>query len=258
VGLLYAVQRSLIYFPDDGPLPPAAEVIDGARDVSLTTRDGLELGAWFAPAGGSVDRGIAVLLAPGNGGNRLGRVGLAEHLRQRGFAVLLLDYRGYGGNPGTPSEEGLHADALAAARALEDEGFPPDRTIYFGESLGTAVVTALAAERPPAGLVLRSPFPELADVARYHYPVLPVGLLLRDRFPVIGHLPDIRTPVTVVRGTRDSVVPTELSRRVAKAAPNLFEEVVLDGADHNDPVRFGPRLADAVARLADNLPDQTG
>src|SRR5687768_5773518 len=142
VAMLYALQRQLIYFPDATPVPPAADVIPGARDVTLNTRDGLELGAWFVPAAGCEDTGMAVLFAPGNGGNREGRATFADALSRRGLAVLLMDYRGYGGNPGSPSEEGLAADADAAADALEKLGYPADRTLYFGESLGTGVVAA--------------------------------------------------------------------------------------------------------------------
>ncbi|WP_109510356.1 alpha/beta hydrolase [Nocardioides speluncae] len=251
LGLLWLLQRQLIYFPDRTSPPPAAEVIDGARDVTLHTDDGLSLTAWFVPAEKDApDRDIAVLVAPGNGGNRAGRAELAEELSRRGLAVLLLDYRGYGGNPGSPSEDGLLLDALAAVDALEDLGYPPERTIYFGESLGGGVVAALQAERPPAGLVLRSPFTELADAGAHHYPWLPVRLLLRDRFPVAQHLAESDVPVTVVYGDRDSVVPTALSAQVASQASNLAEELVIKGADHNDPVMFGPRVADAVARLA--------
>jgi fermentation-respiration switch protein FrsA (DUF1100 family) len=256
VGVLWWQQRRLIYFPDASPVPPAGAVIDGARDVTLATDDGLELGAWLvpaAPAEGERNRHLAVLVAPGNGGNRAGRAGFAEELRRLGFAVLLLDYRGYGGNPGSPSEEGLTLDAIAAAEALADLGFPAERTIYYGESLGTGVVAALQAGRPPAGLVLRSPFPELADVGAAHYPWLPVRLLLRDRFPVSDHLAQSEVPVTVAYGSADSVVPTELSARVADDAPALVERVVIDGADHNDPVMFGPEVAAAVARLADEV-----
>lgn len=251
VGAMWSLQRELIYFPDRSPVPPADAVIPGARDVSLHTDDGLTLEVWFVPARRDHDLGMAVLVAPGNGGNRLGRADFADQLSRRGLAVLLLDYRGYGGNPGSPSEEGLLADARAGAEALEELGFPPERTLYFGESLGTGVVSALQAERPPAGLVLRSPFPELADVGSHHYPWLPVRVLLRDRFPVLDHLEDTDVPVTVVYGGRDSIVPSELSARVADGTPSLFEEVVLDGVDHNDPVMFGPPVAEAVERLAD-------
>lgn len=254
IGMAWWQQRQLIYFPDTSSVPPAEAVIDGARDVALHTEDGLELGAWFVPVeSGAKDRDMAVLVAPGNGGNREGRAGFARELRQQGFAVLLMDYRGYGGNPGDPSEEGLALDALAAAEALEDLGYPPERTIYFGESLGGGVVAALQSRRPPAGVVLRSPFTDLADVGAHHYPWLPVRRLLRDRFPVVDELADSEVPVTVVYGDRDSVVPTELSERVADEVPVLAQRVVIEGADHNDPVMFGPRVAEAVARLADDV-----
>jgi len=118
VGMLWALQRQLIYFPDASPVSPAADVIPGSRDVTLHTADGLELGAWFLPAAGGEDTGMAVMFAPGNGGNRAGRATFAEALSRRGFAVLLMDYRGYGGNPGTPSQAGLTADAKAAVQAL--------------------------------------------------------------------------------------------------------------------------------------------
>lgn len=262
-AVLWAFQRQLIYFPDSQAVPPAGQVIEGARDVTLHTEDGLQLTAWFVPAkdgssgtsGSSGENGesLAVLVAPGNGGNRLGRADFAELLSQRGLAVLLMDYRGYGGNPGSPSEEGLAADALAASNALEELGFPPERTIYFGESLGTGVVSALQARRPPAGIVLRSPFTELTDVGSHHYPYLPVRLLLRDTFPVLEHLSVSEVPVTVVYGDRDSIVPSVLSKRVADGAANLAERVVIEGADHNDGVMFGPRVADAVARLAERV-----
>ena len=254
VGMLWWLQRQMIYFPDASSVPPAGDVIEGARDVTLRTDDRLELVAWFVPASpGPTDRRMAVLVAPGNGGNRFGRAGLAEELRRRGLAVLLMDYRGYGGNPGSPSEDGLTRDATAAAETLEDLGYPPERTIYFGESLGTGVVAALQARRPPAGVVLRSPFTEFADVGSEHYPWLPVRRMLRDRFPVTDHLVDSEVPVTVIYGDQDTIVPTKMSKQVADEAPSLAERVVIEGAGHNDAVMFGPRVADAVARLADTV-----
>lgn len=253
VVLLWTLQRQLIYFPDAAPVPPAHEVIAGARDVTLHTADGLELAAYFIPATGPADTAMAVLVAPGNGGSRTGRTQFAEELSRRGLAVLLMDYRGYGGNPGRPSEDGLAADADAAVQALHDLGYPRDRILYFGESLGTGVVAALQARHPPAGIVLRSPFTELADVGAHHYPWLPVRALLRDRFPVEEHLATSDVPVTVIYGDSDSVVPTALSARVADRARSLTERLVLAGADHNDPVMFGPRVASAVVRLAQSV-----
>lgn len=252
--LMWSLQRSMIYFPDTSEVPAAADVLEGGQDLTLHTSDGLELEAWFAPpTEDAVDRDMAVLMAPGNGGNREGRAGLAQHLQDRGFSVLLMDYRGYSTNPGRPSENGLIRDGLAATDALEAQGFAPDQTIYFGESVGGGVVAALLSQRPPAAAVFRSPFTDLAEVGKRHYPWLPVGILLRDRFSVTEHVSRTQVPISVIRARQDTVVPAELSAQVAAAAPNLVEEHILDDADHNDPVMFGPEIAEAVARIADEV-----
>ena len=248
-GGFWALQRKLVYFPDTTPVPPAATVLDGGQDVELTTSDGLRLGAWWLPA--EDPAAPAVLVAPGNGGARDLRAPLARALADAGLSVLLIDYRGYGGNPGSPSEEGLARDARAARQWLLDAGVAPERLVYFGESLGCGVVTALAAEHPPAGLVLRSPFPDLAAVGSHHYPFLPVRALLRDRFPVADLVARIDVPTVVVLGTADSIVPPAQSRAVAEAAAHLRELVEVPGAGHNDRVLLdGPALVAAVLAVA--------
>lgn len=250
VGALWAFQRQLVYLPDREPVPPAAAVLPGAQDVVLATDDGLELGAWWLPAAADAP---AVLVAPGNGGSRDLRAPLARALAARGLSVLLVDYRGYGGNPGSPSELGLARDVRAARRFLLDvAGVPGGRLLYFGESLGAAVVTELATEHPPAGLVLRSPFEDLAAVARVHYPLLPVRALLRDRYPVAQRVSEVLAPTTVVYGTADAIVPPEQSRRVAAAAAELHRLVPIAGADHNDAVLLaGADVVRAVVELAE-------
>ena len=250
VGLLWTFQRRLVYLPDDGPVPAAADAVPGARDVELTTSDGLTLGAWYVPAPGP--DAATVLVAAGNGGHRGLRAPLARALSAAGLGVLLLDYRGYGGNPGSPSEEGLARDVRAArAHLLEDAGVPADQLLYYGESLGCAVVTELAVEHPPAGLVLRSPFTDLAAVGSEHYPFLPVRALLRDRYPVAELIAEVSVPTTVVLGTADSIVPPTQSREVARAAGSLHRLVEVAGADHNDLVLLdGPELVASVVELA--------
>lgn len=259
LGVIWGLQRRLIYLPDTRPVPPAATVLPGAREVTLETDDGLGLGAWFVPAE-EPERNVAVLVANGNAGTRALRAPLAEVLAARGLAVLLFDYRGYAGNPGAPSERGLARDVRAARRFLVDEAdVPSDRIIYFGESLGAAVVTELASEHAPAGLVLRSPFVDLAAVGQLHYPFLPVRALLRDRYPLAERLATVKAPVTVVYGSDDSIVPAKQSQAVAEAAPNLHEVVQVEGADHNDPALLdGDALVDAVVELAEQVTKTPG
>lgn len=251
--LMWVLQRRLIYQPDTSAPPPAAQVVPAAHDLTLHTTDGLELSAWLVPANAAADRGFAVLYAPGNGGNRASRAPMAELLANRGVSVLLLDYRGFGGNPGSPSESGTTLDLIAGVEALAEAGFAADKVIYFGESIGGGVVANAQVEVPPAGIVLRSPFPALADVAAAAFPWLPVRLLLREEYPLAARLSTSDVPTTVIYGDADTIVPSRLSKQVADAVPNLHEELELAGG-HNDAIMFGPQVADAVVRLVDALP----
>ncbi|HYB35356.1 MAG TPA: alpha/beta hydrolase [Mycobacterium sp.] len=245
---LASLQRRLIYFPSPGPVPTVAAVLPGGEDVVLATDDGIRLGAWFLPA---PYRGPAVLICNGNAGDRMMRAPLAAALSRAGLSVLLFDYRGYGGNPGRPSEDGLAADArtaraFLAARPEVDSG----RIAYFGESLGAAVVVRLALEWAPAALVLRSPFTSLTDVGRLHYPWLPVAALLADRYPSISRIARLAAPLLVIAGDRDTLVPAELSRRLYDSASGPKRFVLVPGADHNSPLLLdGPRMIDAMVRF---------
>ena len=249
LALMWTFQRRLIYLPSGAPAPAAEGVLDGGSAVRLRTDDGLDLTAWHAPATRPAT-GTTVLVLPGNAGSRLDRVPLARALTAVGFDVLLLEYRGYGGNPGAPTEHGLAADARAAHQHLVTErGVRPERLVLLGESLGAAVATRLAHERPAAALVLRSPFTSLADVGARHYPFLPVRALLQDRFPVLDTVGAITAPVHVVAGGADEVVPVAQSRAVAAAAGAHYVE--LPEARHNDPeLGHGPLLVDAVVRAS--------
>jgi len=169
-------------------------------------------------------------------------------LSDAGFQVCLFDYRGYGGNPGSPSEAGLASDARAVWAAVAGR---PDvdarRIILLGESLGTGVAVALAAEVRPMAVVLRSPFTSMADVAAHHYRFLPVRRLLWDRYDSLSRIGALTCPVAVVAGDRDRVVPMASSRRLFDAigAPKTF--VTVSGTDHNDvELNAGPQVIDAV------------
>lgn len=240
VVLAALFQRQLIHLPDTSSPPVPA----GVEQVRFHTGDGLELVSWFLAAEG--EPVSTVLVAPGNAGNRALRLPLARGLAARGHAVLLLEHRGYGGNPGSPSEAGLHADAVAArAHLTSRDDVDPRRIVHLGESLGTAVAARLSVDAPAAAVVLRSPFPSLVEVGRRQFPILPVGTLLRDRFATSEHIGVVDAPVLVVAGDADGTVPLELSREVAARAG--AELVIVPGADHNDRALLdGDRYLDAV------------
>jgi hypothetical protein len=249
VLLAYLFQRKLIYLPMTGSVGRASDSLTGARDVTFRTEDGLELGGWFVAG----DPGApAVLIFNGNAGDRSFRAPLARELAAAGFSVLLFDYRGYGGNPGRPTETGLRTDARAARAWLESqEAVDAARIVYFGESLGAAVALAAAVEQAPAGLILRSPFTSMTDVGRVHYPLLPVGLLLKDRWPSIDRIATLDCPLLVVSGERDRIVPAAQSRSLFEAAPAGEKRLLeIPGVGHNDyELLAGPRMIDEAVRF---------
>ena len=245
-GLFGALQRSFIYFPLAQAPPPVAEVLPGAQDVRFTTADAIELSGWFRPGARGA---VTVIVFNGNAGDRSHRAPLASALAREGFGVLLFDYRGYAGQDGTPSEDGLAADARAALEHVRSRpDVDPQRIAYYGESLGAAVAIGLAFDSPPAALVLRSPFTSLEDMARLHYPWLPIGPLLVERYDSMGRVAGLRTRTLVIAGTHDEIVPLGHSRRLYDAAPEPKRFVAIDSAGHNDlELLSGARLVDEVS-----------
>ena len=256
-GFMYVTQRGSLYFPWGGLVEPAPP---GVEAVELATDDGLRLAAWFVRAAGRGGQpGPAVLVCNGNAGYRAHRFPLAQALAEQGYHVLLFDYRGYAGNPGTPAEDGLRTDARAAARALAGRAeVDADRVAYFGESLGASVCSGLATELPPAALILRSPFPSTVEVGRHHYPYLPiVEPLVWDRWPLAQQLAhEVRAPLLIVVGERDEVVPPHLSRRAYEAAGSESKRwVEVAATNHNDEALLAGEvmLSEITTFLAEHL-----
>ena len=250
LALLWAFQRHLLYIPFGHVPSPATVGLPQAEEVTFRTEDGLTLTGWFVP-GETRPAPFTILVFNGNAGNRSFRAQLALALAKAGLSVFLFDYRGYGGNGGRPSEAGLAADARGARAYLEQRGDVDARSIvYFGESLGSGVAIALALERAPAALILRSPYTSMTDLGQYHYPFLPVRLLLSDRYPSIERIGQIRCPLLVIAGDRDSIVPPKQSLRLFDTAQEPKRLVMVPGADHNDyALLAGDLLVEEVVRF---------
>ncbi len=201
----------------------------GARDVWLEAADGVKLHAWWVPAKGAQ---WATLFLHGNAGNLTHRSGHMRAITEAGSSVLVLDYRGYGRSEGSPNEAGLYADAEAAYKHLLAEGYPPERIVLHGESLGTAVAVELASRLPCAGVVLEAPFTAASEVARTVLPVL--GPMVVRCFDSRERIRRVRAPLLVIHGDRDTIVPHALGRALFEAAnePKAFWSV--PGADHNN------------------------
>jgi fermentation-respiration switch protein FrsA (DUF1100 family) len=229
-GLMAVKQRALIYQARKTDRL-SVELMTGmeapAEDVEIQTDDGLTLhGWWFHGRSPDVaSQKYLVIYFPGNAGCRENRIGDCRDFTMLGCDVVLFDYRGYGDNPGSPTEEWLGADARRVWQlATEQRHVPADRIILFGESLGGAMATRLAAEKsaegtPPAALVLNSVFASLGETAGWHYPVFPVRAVLLDQHPSVKRIPRVTCPIMQFHGTADTVVPWQHGRRLFDAAP---------------------------------------
>jgi fermentation-respiration switch protein FrsA (DUF1100 family) len=230
VALLYLSQRSLLYFPDPRRLDPADAGLRQGEIATLQSADGVRVSAWHVPPRDGMP---VVIYFQGNGGGLDLRAERFRKLTADGTGLLALNYRGYGGSEGKPSEAGLILDARAAYDfAVQRYGV--SRIVLWGESLGTGVAVALAAEKPVARVILESPYSSIADVAATIYWFVPVRLLLKDSFRSDQRIAKVTVPVLVVHGERDGIVPIRFGERLYQliAGPKRF--IRLPQAGHND------------------------
>ena len=213
LALMYVFQRTLIYFPDRTRTPPAAAGLPQAEEVALTSSDGEKLIAWHvAPRG---DKPV-VLYFHGNGGALNLRADRFRDLTADGTGLVALSYRGYGGSSGRPSEDGLIRDARAAYDFAAAR-YAAERIVLWGESLGTAVAVALAAERPVAGVILDAPFTSAIDVGAAAYPFAPVRWLMKDTFRSDRRIVRVKAPILVLHGERDTHYADRFRRAAVRA-----------------------------------------
>ena len=243
MAAVFVMQRSLLY-PAARQVPNlAAHDVAGLSEVATQTPDGLTLRHWYVPP---AEAGAPVLVVfHGNAGHLGDRVPKLVEIIEAGFGVLFAGYRGYSGNPGKPTEDDLTADARLLLDWLAEQGVPAERTVIYGESLGTGIAVKMAAEREFAGVILESPYTSIAEVAQTHYWYLPAKWLVLDKWDSMARIGDIRAPLLVLHGARDKTVPTRYGRRLFAAAPEPKELLILDGGAHND-LYDHPQVAERV------------
>ena len=228
-----ALEQRYIYFPDRHLVATPAAVGLAYEEVRFAAADGTALHGWFLP--GDAGRPL-VVFCHGNAGNISHRLESLDLLHGLGLSVFIFDYRGYGQSAGTPSEEGTYADARGALAWLQQRGWTPSRLLYFGESLGAAVALQLAVEQPPAGLVLEAPFTSISAMGRHHYFLLHflLGWLLDARYDNLDKIDRVRSPLLIIQGEADSIVPPAMARRLYEAAGGPKTLRLIPGANHND------------------------
>jgi fermentation-respiration switch protein FrsA (DUF1100 family) len=225
------LHRYFIYIPDRTRVAPKDAGLLDAEEVAFKAADGTKLIAWHRPA----RRGKPTLLYfTGNSGNVAQRAGKIRTIATDGYGVFMLNYRRYGGSEGRPTEARIAADAVSAYDYLRGLGVAPHNIVAYGESLGTAVATRLALQRHVEALVVEAPFTSVVDVGKLAWPGLPLKLIMADQYRTIDRIGEVKAPLFIVHGARDSLIPLDHARHLYHAATEPKKLVVVPQADHND------------------------
>ncbi len=235
-ALLYFTQRSAMYIPTSTKPDAKAQGVPLLTEINVTTEDGLKLYGWHKP---SVNpQAPTIVYFHGNASNVAVTTARAMPYMIKGYGLLAVEYRGYAGNPGAPTEQGLYKDGRAFIEWLKTKGTDTSKMIFYGESIGSGPAVQMATEYAAQTLVLDSAFSSAVDAAAFHYPYFPVKWLLKDRYENISKIEKIQSPLIMVHGDRDSIIPYKLGKRLFEKAPEPKTLITVEGGYHNNLDQF--------------------
>lgn len=233
VLLVYLGQRYLQYAPNRSyPGKPADYGVQEMEEMRVTAEDEQENLAWYVPP--KSPNGKIIIYYHGNAGHIADRAYKIRHFLDAGYGAYLCEYRGYGGNKGDLSEQGIYRDARSALNFLRTQGYGPDQWIIYGESIGSGPAVQMALETQPKGLILEGAFSSAIDVAGGKYPWLPTKYLLKDKYDSIKKLPSIHSSLLMLHGDIDPVIPYALGQKLFEKGNAPKEFVTVKGGQHSN------------------------
>jgi len=239
LGIAVMIEDRFIYYPTADFVATPDQFQLTYEDLDLPTADGGRIHGWYITP---EDEPRAYLLfSHGNGGNISGRLDLAAELVERGSAVLMYDYRGYGKSPGVPGEEGLYTDAEAALAALVERAGGPDKVVLFGRSLGGGVSWEMAHRHPElAGIITDCTFTSVPDMAGRVIPLPFLGALVRTQMNNRARVAQVDMPKLLMHGTADELIPFAMGQELHETARAPVRFVPIEGAGHNNTMFVDP------------------
>jgi fermentation-respiration switch protein FrsA (DUF1100 family) len=234
---IYFFQRNFLYFPTSiYTALPQPGINPKLSEIDVTTQDGLNLKNWYAERG---DKPFVIVFFHGNADSLRSAAPLADHFISSGYGYLLAEYRGYSGMPGSPTEDGLYADARAAIKHLMASGIQEHEIIFMGHSLGTGVAVQMATEFKAAGLILLAPYMSMAKMAQIRFPFIPAEMLTKDRFESFEKIGGINMPLLLIHGGSDIVVPTQEGLSLFEMAKEPKTKLIIPSAGHTNLFEYG-------------------
>ena len=212
---LYFYQRNLLYHPNENNYSGDKISVD-IKKVKITTSDNIELLGWYHEKNPKNYK--TLVFFHGNAGSLENRIHKLNHFQDMDINFLIIAWRGFSGNNGKPSEEGLYEDGRSTIDWLIKNGIRKEDIILYGESLGTGVATYLAQNKNFAGIILETPFTSMVDAAKKFYPYIPVNLILKDKFENSKKIKNIKIPILIMHGEADQIVPFSMGKKIFEMA----------------------------------------
>ena len=226
---VYFYQRNLLYHPSENNYLND-KITFNYEEIFIETDKKIKLKSWFIKK--DLDNFKTILIFHGNAGNLFNRVYKLNELNKLDVNILLISWRGFSGNKGKPTEKNLYRDADESVKWLNNQGVISKNIILYGESLGTGVATELGTSNAFGGIILESPFTSIANAAKIYYPYLPVSIILKDRYDSIGKIKNINTPIFIMHGKMDNIVPQQMGLELFEKANNPKYSYFPEDDDH--------------------------
>ena len=226
---VYFYQRNLLYHPSENNYLND-KITFNYEEIFIETDKKIKLKSWFIKK--DLDKFKTILIFHGNAGNLFNRVYKLNELNKLDVNILLISWRGFSGNKGKPTEKNLYHDADEAVKWLNNQGAISKNIILYGESLGTGVAAELGTSNAFGGIILESPFTSIANAAKIYYPYLPVSIILKDRYDSIGKIKNINTPIFIMHGKMDNIVPQQMGLELFEKANNPKYSYFPEDDDH--------------------------
>ena len=212
---LYIFQRSLLYHPTENNYGGDRLTVN-IEKVKIVTEDNIDLLAWYHNK--DINKFKTILYLHGNAGSLENRIHKINHFEDMNINFLLLSWRGFSGNKGEPTEQGLYQDARSAVKWLIKQGVFEENIIIYGESLGTGVTTEIAQNKNFAGIISETPFTSMVAAGKSKYPIFPIKLLLKDKYESDKKIKNIKSPVLIMHGEEDQIVPFWMGEKMFELA----------------------------------------
>ena len=212
---LYFYQRNLLYHPNENNYSGDKLKVK-IEKIKILTTDNLKLNGWFYKKNLSDYK--TIIYFHGNAGTLDNRIHKLNHFEDMDVNFLIVAWRGFSGNKGKPTENGLYADGKSAVKWVLEQGIKEENIVLYGESLGTGITTEIAQNKNFAGVILETPFTSMVDAAKKFYPYIPVSLLLQDRYENEKKVKNIKIPIMIMHGEKDTIVPFSMGKKIFEIA----------------------------------------